>query len=42
VFLYDKERLMKKAESAFEISRLVAILFWMPIIVLTFLSFIIR
>jgi len=36
---YTQSRIMRKAEAAFEVSRIVAFLFWMPIFVLTFLSF---
>jgi hypothetical protein len=35
-------RIFRKAESAFELAKIVSFVFWMPIIVLTFLSIIIH
>jgi hypothetical protein len=35
-------RIFRKAESAFELAKIVTFVFWMPIIVMTFLSFFIH
>jgi hypothetical protein len=35
-------KVFKKAESAFELAKIVTFVFWMPILVMTFLSFFIR
>ena len=37
---YRRTRMFEKAESAFEVGKVVVILFWMPIFVLTFLAFV--
>ena len=35
-------RMLRKAESAFELAKIITFVFWMPIIVMTFLSFFIH
>jgi hypothetical protein len=39
---YTQSRILRKAESAFEISKIVLFVFWMPILVMTLLSFMIH
>ena len=40
--IMTNSRIFRKAESAFELAKIVSFVFWMPIIVLTFLSIIIH
>ena len=40
--IMTNSRIFRKAEAAFELAKVVSFIFWMPIIVLTFLSLIIH
>jgi hypothetical protein len=37
---YRRTRIFEKAESVFEVGKVIIILFWMPVIVLTILAFV--